>query len=150
MAARTTPFNTFKTYLMHGTGTGTITWEKLVDIKDIPDLQQTPPTLDATTLSDPARAYIFDIEDPGGTLEFTANYTKADYTTVAALAGSVQKLSVWFGASEANGVYTPNGEDGKFDFEGYVSVRKSAASVSAVQEMVISVAPTKMPTMATS
>jgi len=148
MAARTTPFNTFQTYLMHGTGSGTTTWEKLVDIKDIPDLQQTPPTLDATTLSDPARSYIFDIEDPGGTLEFTANYTKADYEKVKALEGTVQKLSVWFGASEANGVFTPSGDDGKFDFEGYVSVRKSAASVSAVQEMVVSVAPLKMPEIA--
>lgn len=30
--------SSFKVFLMHGTGTGTLTWAKLVDIKDFPDL----------------------------------------------------------------------------------------------------------------
>jgi len=30
--------NTFKTFLMKGTGTSTVTWAKLCDIKDFPDL----------------------------------------------------------------------------------------------------------------
>lgn len=30
--------STFRAYLMQGTGTGTLTWSKLVDIKDFPDL----------------------------------------------------------------------------------------------------------------
>ena len=150
MAANTTPFNTFKSYLMVGSGSSTITYSKLVDIKEIPDLGSAPPTLDATTLSDPAHVYIFDIEDTGGTLEFTANYTKADYQTVQALEGSEQKLAVWFGATESNGVYTPSGEDGKFPFTGFVTVYKKGASVSGVQEMGIVVSPTSLPELETA
>jgi len=149
MTAQTTPFNTFKTYLMKGTSSGgSTTWAKLIDIKDFPDLRNAPPTLDATTLSDPAHVYIFDIEDSGGAMEFTANYTKGDYSTVKALEGTEQNLAVWFGATESNGVFTPNGEDGKFEFTGFVTVRKTGASVSGVQEMSVSVAPTSIPQLA--
>lgn len=30
--------SSYKAFLMKGTGTGTLTWTKLVDIKDFPDL----------------------------------------------------------------------------------------------------------------
>jgi len=150
MAANTTPFNTFKSFLMVGSGSGTITYSKLVDIKEIPDLGQAPATLDATTLSDPAHVYIFDIADTGGSFEFVANYTKSDYSTVKALEGSEQDLAVWFGATVSGSTVTPNGDDGKFPFKGFVSVYKKGASVSGVQEMGIVVSPTTLPELATS
>lgn len=134
--------NTYKTYLMKGTTSdGTTTWSKLIDIKDFPDLGSAPPTLDTTTLSDAMHTYINDILDTGGGLEFTANYTKSDYSTLEALKGSTEKYAVWFGASESNGVVTPDGSDGKFSFDGELSVWKKGAGVGAVQEMGISIAP---------
>jgi hypothetical protein len=134
--------NTYKTYLMKGTGSGSsTTYEKLIDIKDFPDLGSAPPTLDTTTLSDAMHTYIEDIMDTGGGLEFNANYTKADYSTLEALKGTTCKFAVWFGASESGGVVTPDGSDGKFSFEGQLSVWKKGAGVSAVQEMGISIAP---------
>lgn len=33
-----TGISSFQTYLMVGSGSGTITWSKLVDIKEFPDL----------------------------------------------------------------------------------------------------------------
>lgn len=134
--------NTYKTYLMKGTtSSGSTTWAKLIDIKDFPDLGSAPPTLDTTTLSDAAHTYIEDIMDSGGNLEFTANYSKSDYSTLEALKGTELDLAVWFGASESNGVITPDGSDGKFTFKGQLSVYKKGAGVSAVQEMGISIAP---------
>ena len=141
--------NTYKTYLMKGSGSSSTTWSKLIDIKEFPDLNQATPTLDATTLSDPAHVYIADIKDTGGTLEFTANYDKNDYQTLQALEGTVVKYAVWFGATTAEGVDTPDGSEGKFEFEGELSVWKKGAGVSAVQEMGIGIAPTKPIMMAT-
>ena len=135
--------NTYKTYLMKGsTSGGTTTYSKLIDIKDFPDLGSAAPTLDTTTLSDAMHTYIADIADSGGNLEFNANYSKADFTTLKALQGSTEKYAVWFGASESEGVVTPDGSNGKFSFEGQLSVWKKGAGVSAVQEMGIAIAPT--------
>ena len=133
--------NTYQTYLMtKGAGS---TWTKLVDIKEFPDLNQATPTLDSTTLSDPAHTYISDIKDTGGTLEFTANYSLADYQSLVALEGQRKEYAVWFGATTADGVDTPDGSHGKFEFEGELSVWKKGAGVSTVQEMGIGIAPTK-------
>lgn len=46
---------TYQTYLMHGTGTGTVTYSKLIDIKEFPDLGGTPEAVEVTTLSDSMR-----------------------------------------------------------------------------------------------
>jgi hypothetical protein len=134
--------NTSNTFLMKGTtSNNTTTWAKLIDIKDFPDLGSAAPTLDTTTLSDKMHTYIADISDTGGNLEFTSNYTKSDYSTLAALAGAENDYAVWFGASENNGVVTPDGSDGKFSFKGELSVWKKGAGVGAVQEMGVAIAP---------
>lgn len=134
--------NTYKTYLMvKGSGSSSA-YTKVVDIKDFPDLGQAPDTLDTTTLSDAMHTYINDIMDVGGGLEFTANYTPADFKAVQAHEGSTKSYSVWIGgASGTGGVVTPDGSQGKFDFDGELTVWKKGAGVSAVQEMGISIAP---------
>lgn len=129
--------NTYKTALMKK-GSDT-TYEKLVDIKDYPDLGGVPEMLETTTLSDKAQTYIPGI-DSADALEFTANYTKADYEKLLALKGQELELSVWFGGTENAGVFTPTGSDGKFNFKGYVSVVPVGGDVNAVREMTISVA----------
>ena len=50
--------SSYKTFLMKGTGTSEITWSKLIDIKDYPDLGGTPEMLETTTLSDGSQTYI--------------------------------------------------------------------------------------------
>lgn len=130
--------NTYKTALMKkGSGTS---YEKLVDIKSYPDLGGTPEMLETTTLSDKAQTYIPGI-DSTDALEFTANYTKADYEKLLALKGQEIELAVWFGGTESAGVFTPTGADGKFEFKGYVSVVATGGDVNAVREMTISIAP---------
>ena len=50
--------NTFQATLMQGTGTGTLTWTQLIEIKDFPDLIGTVEALEKTTTSDAQRTYI--------------------------------------------------------------------------------------------
>lgn len=130
--------NTYKTALMKKSSGSA--YEKLVDIKSYPDLGGTPEMLETTTLSDKAQTYIPGI-DSSDALEFTANYTKADYEKLLALKGQEIELAVWFGGTESAGVFTPTGADGKFEFKGYVSVVATGGDVNAVREMTISIAP---------
>lgn len=130
--------STYKTYLMHGTGTSTITYEKLLDITDFPDLGGTPEMLDTTTLSDKMKTYIMGIQEAEG-LEFNANYDKTSYAALAALENQTEKYAVYFG-SDSSG--NPDGSDGKFTFEGQLSVHVTGAGVNEVRKMLITIAPT--------
>ena len=73
--------STYKIFLMMK---DTSTYTKLVDIKDFPDLGGAPEMLETTTLSDKMQTYIPGIQSLDA-LEFTANYTKTDFTTLKAL-----------------------------------------------------------------
>lgn len=129
--------NTYQTYLMVSSDGST--YSKLQDIKDFPDLGSAAPTLDTTTLSDAMHTYINDIQDSGGSLQFNANYRKADYSTLKSYEGVEKYYAVWFGASGTPLV--PDGSFGKFSFKGELSVWKKGAGVGAVQEMGIAIAP---------
>lgn len=131
--------STYKAFLMKGTGS-TPTWEKLIDIKDFPDLGGSPEMLETTTLSDGAQTYIPGIQSLDA-LEFTANYTKEGYTDLASLAGVDGQYAVWFGGTEAGGVVTPTGSDGKFAFNGQLSVFVAGGGVNEVVDMTITIAP---------
>lgn len=133
--------STYKTFFMHGTGTGTITYEKLIDIKEFPDMGGAPEMIDVTTLSDKIMHYIMGIQSNEG-LTFTANYTKADFTALKALEGKDEKYALWLGGTEAGGVVTPDGSDGKFSFDGQLSVFLAGGGVNAAQNMTITIAPT--------
>lgn len=126
---------TENTFLMLGSGSGSVTYSKLVDIKEFPDLGKAPNTVDVTTLTDHQRMYLMGLLDPG-ILEFTANYTATDYATLAALAGT-QKLAVWFGVNSSG---QPDGSDGKFEFEGEVSCWVKGGGVEAPVDMGIAIA----------
>ena len=115
-------------------------YEKLVDIKDFPDLGGSPEMLETTTLSDKMQTYIPGIQSLDA-LEFTANYTKTDYEKLKALEEQEMELSVWFGGTESNGQVTPTGENGKFNFKGYVSAFITGGGVNEVVGMTVSVAP---------
>lgn len=118
----------------------TSTYAKLVDIKSFPDLGGAPEQLETTTLSDPMQTYIAGIQSLDA-LEFEANYTKTDYTKLKALEGKTEKYAVWFGGSESGGTLTPDGSDGKFEFEGQLSVYAAGGGVNEVVGMNISISP---------
>ena len=125
--------STYGIYLMKGTkGEGTaITYSKLIDIKDFPDLGGAPEMLETTTLSDAMQTYIEGIQSSDA-LEFTANYTKEDYATCNELKGIRTPYAVYFGE---------DGTNGKFEFEGYLSARVNGGGVNEVVGMTISIAP---------
>lgn len=130
--------STYKVFLMKK-GTGD-TYEKLIDIKDFPDLGGAPEMLETTTLSDGMQTYIPGIQSLEA-LEFTANYTKAAFTTLKALEDTPTNFAVWFGGTEAGGVTTPDGSDGKFNFTGLLSVFVVGGGVNEVVDMTITIAP---------
>ena len=116
------------------------TYGKLVDIKDFPDLGGSPEMLETTTLSDKMQTYIPGIQSLDA-LEFNANYTKEEFAKLKALEGQELDLAVWFGGNEANGTLTPTGDDGKFNFKGYVSVFVVGGGTNEVIGMTVAVAP---------
>ena len=129
--------STYKTFLMKK---GSSAYEKLVDIKDFPDLGGAPEMIETTTLSDSMQTYIEGIM-ASDALEFTINYDLATYQTLLALKGTETEFAVWFGGTEENGVVTPTGDEGKFAFKGYLSVRVLGKGVNEVKEATISIAP---------
>ena len=138
--------STYKVFLMKKTEG---TYSKLINIKDFPDLGGAPEMLETTTLSDGAQTYILGIQSQDA-LEFTANYTKSDYDTLKALEGTELDLAVWFGGTVANGVATPTGSDGKYEFKGELTVFISGGGVNEVVDMTISIAPKTVITPAAS
>ena len=135
--------NTYKQFLMKkGTGQ-TASYSKLIDIKTTPDLGGAPEMLETTTKSDPMQTFIpgiIQLSSDG--LQFTCNYTSTDYNTLNGLKDQENDYAVWFGGTEANGVATPTGSDGKFSFKGRLSVFVTGSGVNEVQEMTVSIAPT--------
>ena len=124
--------STIDTFLMLGSESGgSVSYSKLVDIKDYPDLIGAPEPIETTTLSDHARTYVEGLK-AGEQLSFTANYTEKDFDTVNNLSGE-QYLAVDFGTS---------GAEGRFTFKGYVSVSIVGHGVNEVREMLITITPT--------
>lgn len=136
--------STIGSYLMQGTGSGTLTWEKLIDIKDYPDMIAPPNNLQATTLSDDEHWYIPGVKGNGGNMEFTANYTASDFATIKALEGTEGNFAIWFGDNAG----TPDGHNGKFSFKGYPYVTKKGGDVDAVSEMTVGIVPSSKITFA--
>lgn len=128
--------STYGVYLMKGSGTGSVTYTKLVDIKSFGDLGGAPEQLDTTTLSDSATTSILGIQQMD-TIECTANYTKTDFETLKELEGTETPFAFYF---DANPTGTPTGDDGKFTFTGMLSVYVVGGGVNEVVDMNISIA----------
>ena len=135
--------STYKIFLMQKNASA---WEKVVDIKEFPDLGGTPEMLEATTLSDKMQTYIPGIQSLDA-LEFTSNYTLAEYKKLKALEGEDKEYAVWFGGTEAGDTVTPTGSDGKFKFNGQLSVFPVGGGVNEVVDMTITIAPSTPITM---
>lgn len=138
--------STYKIFLMKKATAGE-TYEKVIDIKDFPDLGGAPEMLETTTLSDKMQTYIPGIQSLDA-LEFTANYTKADFTKLKALEGKEESYAVWFGGEETGSVLTPTGSDGKFEFKGQLSAFPVGGGVNEVVDMTVTIAPSTPITVA--
>ena len=126
---------TYQTYLMYGTGTGSsITWSKLCDIKDYPDLIDIPEAVEITTLSDAERTYTPGIRGADAKT-FTANYEQEDFETIDAMKDTEMPLAVWFGA--ASDGTTPDGHDGKVQGVGKVNVGLPGGGVNDPRNMTV-------------
>lgn len=130
--------STYKVFLMKKNLPDT--WEKLVDIKEFPDLGGEPEMLETTTLSDNMQTYIAGIQSLDG-LTFTANYDMEDFQTLKALEGEENDYAVWFGGTGDAGSLTPDGSNGKFSFKGQLSVFPVGGGVNEVVDMSITIAP---------
>lgn len=131
--------STYKVFLMKKGDTGD-TWSKLVDIKEFPDLGGEPEMLETTTLSDNMQTYIAGIQSLDG-LSFSANYDMTTFKTLKALEGKKASYAVWFGGMEVSGTVTPDGSNGKFSFDGELSVYPVGGGVNEVVGMTITIAP---------
>lgn len=139
--------STYKIFLMMK---GDSAYEKLIDIKDFPDLGGAPEMLETTTLSDKMQTYIPGIQSLDA-LAFTANYTKEDFTKLKALEGQEKEFAVWFGGTEtADSTLTPDGSDGKFEFKGQLSAFPVGGGVNEVVDMTVTIAPSTPINLATA
>lgn len=130
--------STYKIFLM--TSEDGESWEKLVDIKDFPDLGGAPEMLETTTLSDKMQTYIAGIQSLDA-LTFTCNYDKTDYKKLKEKEGKTAHYAVWFGGTEAGEAVTPTGSEGKFKFKGQLSVFPTGGGVNEVVNMTATIAP---------
>lgn len=131
--------STYKTFLMYK-ASASADYTKLIDIKEFPDLGGDPEQLETTTLSDFQQTYIPGIQSLEG-LTFTANYTKAEFTTLKALEEQDLEMAIWFGGTGEGSTLTPTGDDGKFNFTGRLVVYVNGGGVNEVVNMTISVSP---------
>lgn len=85
--------------LVWGSKTGAAqpeSWTPIPDVKSIPALGSTPNTIQTTTLADNMHTYIKGLQDIGGALEFTCNYTPELITAVqAAITAQGTGTVVW-------------------------------------------------------
>jgi hypothetical protein len=132
--------STYQVFLMVK---GVSDYDKLIDIKDFPDLGGAPETLDTTTLSDNMTTSIPGIQSLEA-LTFNANYEKSEYsklkeqesTDLNAEGGT--DYAVWFGA-DAEG--KPDGHNGKFSFKGKMVAHTTGGGVNEVVGVAITIAP---------
>ena len=129
--------SSYKTFLMHKDASA---YEKLVDIKNFPDLGGAPEMLETTTLSDAMQTFVEGIQSQSA-LEFNINYDLETYQKIVAMKGIEKEFAVWFGGTETGGSVTPTGDEGKYNFKGYISIRVVGKGVNEVKEATISIAP---------
>lgn len=113
-------------------------WQKLLCIKDYPDMGGTPEQIEATTLCDGKQTFVEGVEQTSE-FTYTANYNKEDYKKLLDLKGEVIAFGLWFGRDETT--KEPDGHDGKFNYQGTLNVYITGKGVNEVREMTITTTP---------
>ena len=135
--------STYKSFLMVKNDSA---WEKLIDIVSYPDQGSAPEMLEATTLSDPATVQIPGIESQDA-LEYECNYDLDKYAEIQEMKGVEKEFALWLGGTEANGVVTPTGSDGKFKCKGQIYAYLNGGGVNEVRKMTVGIVPSSKITM---
>lgn len=139
-------YSTYQTYLMYRTTTNG-SYAKLVDIKDYPDLRQTPNTIDVTTLSHNTEKQIPGIIRMGDGYQFTANYTVTNFNAVKELEGNQYDYAVYFGGTTTG---EPDGSQGVIKWTGDVFASIVGKGVDDAREMTITCYPSTDPAWSSS
>lgn len=133
--------NSVGVFLMKGTGSsGSVTYSKLVDITDFPDMGGAPETLDGTTLSDE-----MEMQEEGiiklGALEFTTflDADATDYESLVALKGTETQFALYIGKNASG---APDGHVMKLGWKGKLSCWIVGAGVNELIKVKISIART--------
>ena len=121
-------------------------YTKLIEIKGFPDMGGTPEMLDCTTTSDGIQCFIPGIQMLNNEgLEFTANYTKANYKKLTDRMDAEKNADgsyalVYGGTLGSDDVVTNDGE-GAFLFKGKLNGYPKGGEVNSVVDLGISIAP---------
>ena len=130
-------YSTYQTYLMYRT-TSSGSYDKLIDIKDYPDMLGEPNMLEATTLSDGQEKKIAGILRLGDGFQFTANYTVENFNAVKELEGHTYWYGLWLGGTTAG---VPDGHHGKFEWTGDIRAGFPGKGVDEVRDMSVTCTP---------
>lgn len=126
--------STMYTFLMVGSGTGTLTYAKVCDIIDYSDIEGVPNEIDATTLSHSRQVSVPGTKQ-GSTITCTAPYDKTTFSTLRGYEGTEKDFAIWNGATVSGSTVTPDGSEGKWSFKAYLTVSKAGGSVDALDAM---------------
>lgn len=120
-------------FLMVGTGTETtVTYAKLVDIKDSPDIHGEIEAVETTTKSVTQRTYGAGLMS-NEVKTYLANYNSTDYATCKDLEGTETSFAEYLGDIE--------GTDGKFGYKGFLQVRVLGGGAGEPHQMQIRIIP---------
>lgn len=110
-----------------------ISYSKLCDISQFPDMAQAPNAIDVTTLSDWAHVYIPALIDNGGNLEFNGFLDSTTLPLVAAGTSDVVNLAFWVGGVKTGNTIEPTGSILKIEFKGrYTAVLGGGGADEAI------------------
>ena len=121
-------FSTINTVLKIGTNSSLT---KITEIKSYPSLFGQPGALETTDLEDTEQTFVPGVKSMD-TMTFTCNWDKTKFSSLKALEGSTQSFELDFGAS---------GAQGKFTWQGMLTMSVNEGSVNGIREMTINVFP---------
>lgn len=121
-------FSTINTVLKIGTNSSLT---KITEIKSYPSLFGQPDALETTDLEDTIQTYVPGVASQD-VMTFTCNWDKTKFSSLKALEGTTQSFELDFGAS---------GAQGKFTWQGLLTMSVNEGSVNGIREMTINVFP---------
>lgn len=143
--------STVHTYLMQGTGTGTLTWAMLCDINSFPspDGGMADAVYSKNLSSRTPKATTGWYSEDSSAMEFAADYDETTYTELKTIeaGGTAGHYAIWIGGTETVGsdgtvTITPSGSEGKFSGMGTLSVSKDGGETDGIQTMTIRISKT--------
>lgn len=134
---------TYMTFLMVKSDTGS-TYEKVSDIITAPKIGGDPEMLDRTSLSEGMTTHELGIQQTDS-MPFEMLYDKEVYKKLVAMEGVKKSWAIWYGGTEEDGVVTPTGTDGAWEFDGAGSVQVHEANVNEIRKMTWTIAASTVP-----